>query len=83
MTSKINDIAAIRRYLNEIHDLYGAVAIWCESYHPISVKEFLECSYYQNSNEILVTLNEKIMMLTLARDEINEYLRCGTQNEQD
>ena len=82
VTSKIKDLIAISRQLNERSDVYAAVSVWTESYNCISPSEFLECSEEWNSQEILNILNEDIMMFTWAKQAIEKHLN-ETQNEQD
>ena len=70
MTSKANDMYAIRKHLNTRDDVYSAVTVWQQSYHNISAQEFLDCSADWNSKELLEILEDKIRMLTSARNEI-------------
>jgi hypothetical protein len=73
MSSKSTDLKEIRKHLNENDEVGAAVNIWYESYHLISTEEFLNCSDVWNVEELLEILNDKIWMLTSARDSIKDY----------
>ena len=73
MTTKFTDIENIKKHLNKDWDVYSAVNVWYMAHHHISIKEFLNCSECWNTNELLDILNDKIKILTYARDEIEIY----------
>jgi hypothetical protein len=75
MSSKKTNLEMIARHLNENDDVHSAVDVWFSSYQKISAKEFLDCSDGCWSNQkILEIIEDEIMMLTSARDEIKQHL---------
>jgi hypothetical protein len=80
MSSKSTDLKEIGKHLNENDDVCAAVNVWYDSYHLISTEEFLNCSDGWNVEELLEILNDKIWMLTSARDSIKEYREKENSN---
>jgi hypothetical protein len=74
MSSKKTNLEMIARHLNENDDVHSAVDVWFSSYQKISAKEFLECNESYFGSEILEIIEDEIMMLTSARDEIKRHL---------
>ena len=74
MSSKKTNLEMIAKHLNVNDDVHSAVDVWFQSYQQISAKEFLECSEDWSDSEILEIIEDEIMMLTSARDEIKRHL---------
>jgi hypothetical protein len=72
MGSKSRDLKEIWKQLNENYDACSAVDIWLSSYYLITVEEFVRCSDW-NVDELLEILDEKVLMLSSAREIIKNY----------
>ena len=74
MSSKKTSLEMIAKHLNVNDDVHSAVVVWFQSYQQISAKEFLECNESYFGSEILEIIEDEIMMLNSARDEIKQHL---------
>ena len=75
MSSKNTSLEMIAKHLNVNDDVHSAVDVWFQSYQQISAKGFLDCSDGRWSNhQILEIIEDEIMMLNSARDEIKQHL---------